>query len=134
MVRTGEHLPLPPGYDEIATKIVDAAYTVHKALGPGLLENVYEVCFCHELKKRGLSFQRQVPVPIIYDGITFSEGLRLDVLVGEKNICELKTVDTLNEIHQAQLLSQMKLTGKRLGFLINFNVAVIKYGLKRMIL
>jgi GxxExxY protein len=134
MVRTGEHLPLPPGYEEIATKIVDAAYTVHKALGPGLLESVYEVCFCHELKKRGLSFQRQVPVPITYDGITFSEGLRLDVLVGEKIICELKTVDSLNDIHQAQLLSQMKLTGKRLGFLINFNVAVIKYGLKRMIL
>ncbi len=99
-----------------------------------MLENVYEVCFCHELKKRGLSFQRQMAVPIAYDGITFSEGLRLDVLVEGKIICELKVVDSLNEIHQAQLLSQMKLTDKRLGFLINFNVAVIKYGIKRMIL
>jgi GxxExxY protein len=134
LVRTGEHIPLPAGYEEIATKIVDAAFTVHKALGPGLLENVYEVCFCHELKKRGLSFQRQVSVPITYDGITFNEGLRLDVLVEGKIICELKVVDSLNDVHQAQLLSQMKLTGKRLGFLINFNVAVIKYGIKRMIL
>ena len=134
MVRTGERIPLPPGTDEIATKIVDAAYTVHKALGPGLLENIYEVCFCHELKKRGLSYQRQVSVPITYDGITFNEGLRLDVLVEGKVICELKTVENLNDVHQAQLLSQMKLTGKRLGFLINFNVAVIKYGIKRMIL
>jgi len=107
---------------------------IHKALGPGLLENVYEVCFCHELKKRGLKVQRQVAIPIKYDGIVFDEGLRLDVLVEERIICELKVVDSLNEVHQAQLLSQMKLTGKRLGFLINFNVAVIKYGIKRMIL
>lgn len=134
MVRTGEHIPLLLGTEKIATQIVDAAYIVHKALGPGLLENVYEVCFCHELKKGGLSFQRQVSVPITYDGITFTEGLRLDVLVEDEVICELKTVDNLNDVHQAQLLSQMKLTGKRLGFLINFNVAVIKYGIKRMIL
>ncbi len=134
MVRTGEHAPLPPGMESTATQIVDAAYTVHKALGPGLLENVYEVCFCHELKKRGLSIQRQVSIPITYDGITFNEGLRLDVLIEGQVICELKTVENLNDVHQAQLLSQMKLTGKRLGFLINFNVAVIKYGIKRMIL
>jgi GxxExxY protein len=130
----GESIPLPTGYEEIAAKIVDAAYTVHKALGPGLLENVYEVCFCHELKKRDLRFQRQVSIPISYDGIVFNEGLRLDVLVEGKVICELKVVDSLNNIHQAQLLSQLKLTGKRLGFLINFNVAVIKFGIKRMIL
>lgn len=134
MVRTGDHVPLPPETEDIAKQIVDAAFTVHKVLGPGLLENVYEVCFCHELKKRGVSFQRQVSVPIIYDGITFNEGLRLDVLVEGKVICELKTVENLNDVHQAQLLSQMKLAGKRLGFLINFNVAVIKYGIKRMIL
>ncbi len=134
MVRTGEHIPLPPGTEKIASQIVDAAYTVHKALGPGLLENVYEVCFCHELNKRGLSYQRQVSIPITYDGIKFNEGLRLDVLVEGKVICELKTVENLNDVHQAQLLSQMKLTEKRLGFLINFNVTVIKYGIKRMIL
>jgi GxxExxY protein len=129
-----EYLPLPQEYENIAAKIVDAAFTVHKALGPGLLENIYEVCFCHELKKRGLSFQRQVPVPINYDGVAFNEGLRLDVLVEGKVICELKAIETLNAVHQAQLLSQLKLTGKRLGFLINFNVAVIKTGIKRMIL
>jgi GxxExxY protein len=134
MVRTGEHIPLPSGTESIAAKIVDAAYTVHKALGPGLLENVYEVCNCHELKKRDLSFQRQVSVPITYDGIIFYRVFRLDVLVEGKVICEIKTVENLNDIHQAQLLSQMKLTEKRLGFLINFNVAVIKYGIKRMIL
>ncbi len=134
MVRTGEHVPLPPGTEDIAKQIVDAAFTVHKALGPGLLENIYEVCFCHELKKRGLSVQRQVPVQITYDGIKFDEGNRLDVLVESKVICELKTVENLNATHQAQLLSQMKLTGKRLGFLINFNVATIKYGIKRLIL
>ena len=98
------------------------------------METVYEVCFCHELKKHGLTYQRQVSVPITYDGITFNEGLRLDVLVEGKVICELKTVENLNDVHQAQLLSQMKLTKIRLGFLINFNVAVIKYGIKRMIL
>jgi GxxExxY protein len=134
LVRTGEHIPLPPGTESIARKIVDSAYLVHKALGPGLLENVYEVCFCHELKKHGLSLQRQVSVPTRYDDIIFNEGLRLDVPVEGQVICELKTVESLNGVHQAQLLSQMKLTGKRLGFLINFNVAVIKYGIKRMIL
>ncbi len=90
MVRTGDHVPLPPGTEEIATKIVDAVYKVHKALGPGLLENVYEVCFCHELGKHSLSYQRQVSVPIFYDGITFNEGLRLDGMVEGKVICELK--------------------------------------------
>jgi GxxExxY protein len=134
MISRSEHIPLPPGTELVAKKIVDAAYTVHKALGPGLLENVYEVCFCHELDKRGLSFQRQVSVPIVYDGITFNEGLRMDVLVEGKVICELKTVENLSDVHQAQLLSQMKLTKKRLGFLINFNVAIIRNGIKRMIL
>lgn len=134
MDRDRIHIPLPAGTNDIATKIVDAAYKVHKALGPGLLENVYEVCFCHELEKHGLSYKRQVSVPIVYDGISFNEGLRLDVLVDDKVICELKTVEILNEVHQAQLLSQMKLTGKRLGFLINFNVAIIRYGIKRIIL
>ena len=134
MVNPAEHAPLPPEFEESARKIVDAAYAVHKALGPGLLENIYEVCFCHELKKRGLTYLRQVVIPITYDGITFNEGLRLDVLVEGKIICELKAVESLNDVHKAQLLSQMKLSGKRLGFLINFNVPVIKYGIKRMIL
>jgi GxxExxY protein len=117
-----------------AEKIVDATYTVHKILGPGLLEKVYEVCFCHELSKRGLKYKRQVDIPIAYDGMIFNEGLRLDVLVEELIICELKAVDQMNSVWEAQIISHLKLTGKRLGFLINFNVPLIKNGIKRIIL
>ena len=119
--------------ERIATIIVNASYTVHKALGPGLLESIYEVCFCHELTKRGLSIQRQVTLPISYDGITFDEGLRIDVLVENLVICELKAVEELNPVFMAQLISYLKLAHKRIGFLINFNVATIKQGLKRVI-
>jgi len=126
--------PLSKKEESIAKKIVDAAYTVHKILGPGLLEKVYEVCFCHELFKRELKYQRQVDIPIVYDGIIFDEGLRLDVLVEELIICELKAVDEMNPVWEAQLLSHLKLTGKRLGFLINFNVPLVKNGIKRIIL
>ena len=126
--------PLSKKEESIAGKIVDAAYTVHKILGPGLLEKVYEVCFCHELSKRGLQNKRQVDIPIVYDGITFNEGLRLDVLVEELIICELKAVDEMNPLWEAQILSYLKLTGKRLGFLVNFNVPLIKNGIKRVIL
>ncbi|HHT9104311.1 MAG TPA: GxxExxY protein [Candidatus Wujingus californicus] len=129
-----DYKTLSKGEEEIATKIVDAAYCVHRELGPGLLEKVYEVCFCHELSKRGLSYQRQVEVPIVYDGITFDVGFRLDVLVENLVICELKAVDETNPVWEAQLLSHLKLSGKRLGFLINFNVKYIKDGIKRVIL
>ena len=120
--------------ESIAEKIVDTAFTVHKVLGPGLLERVYEVCFCHELAKRALTFQRQVDLPIKYDGMIFDEGLRLDVLVEELIICELKAVDEMNPVWKAQILSHLKLTGKRLGFLINFNVPIIKSGINRIII
>jgi len=125
--------PLSTIEEDRAKKIVDAAYTVHKKLGPGLLEKVYEVCFCHELSKRELRYQRQIDVPIVYDGITFDEGLCLDVLVESSIICELKAVDEMNPVWEAQILSHLKLTGKRLGFLINFNVSVIRNGIKRFI-
>lgn len=118
----------------IATGIVDAAYQVHKKLGPGLLEKIYEVCFCHELNKRDFSYQRQVKLPIEYDGITFDEGLRLDILVENLIICELKAAEPMNSLWEAQLLSYMRLTGKRIGFLINFNVPLAKNGIKRIIL
>ena len=126
--------PLSENEEQIARKIVDSAYTVHKTLGPGLLERVYGLCFCHELSKRSLKFQRQVDIPIVYDGVRFDEGLRLDVLVEELVICELKAVDEINPIWEAQILSHLKLTDKRLGFLINFNVSLIKKGIKRIIL
>jgi len=128
------YAPIPAREEQIAKAIVDAAYAVHSALGPGLLENVYEVCFCHELAKRGLSYRRQVVVPIVYDSITFDEGLRLDVLVEERIICELKAVEAMHPVFTAQLLTQLKLTRKRLGFLINFNVPLIKQGIRRVIL
>lgn len=126
--------PLSEKEEQIAKVIVNAAYKVHKTLGPGLLESVYEVCFCHELSKSGVSYERQVSVPIIYDGIRFDETLRLDVLVEKLVICELKAVEMMNPIFEAQLLSYLKLTQKRLAFLINFNVPVIKDGIKRIIL
>ena len=127
------YAPLSAEEERIGKIIVDAAIAVHRFLGPGLLESVYEVCFCHELAKRGLALRRQVMVPILYDGITFEEGLRLDVLVEDRVICELKAVAVMNPVYEAQLLSQLKLTGNRLGYLINFNVPLIKNGIKRMI-
>ena len=95
---------------------------------------MYEVCFCHELTKQGYQVRRQVLLPIIYDGMVFEETLRLDVLVDELAICELKAVDKMEPVFQAQLLSYLRLAGKRLGFLINFNVPTVKQGIKRMIL
>jgi len=109
----------------VAEKIVDAAYKVGK---------MYEVCFCHELKRAGFSYQKQVEIPFRYDGIEFNEGLRPDVLVEDLVICELKAVDEMSPVYMAQILSYLRLTGKRLGFLINFNVLLIKDGIKRVIL
>ncbi len=125
--------PIPEDLEEIGRLVVDSAYTVHKNLGPGLLEKVYETCFCHELKKRGLNYQRQVDIPIVYDGLTFDEGLRLDVLVEESIICELKAVDLVNPVWEAQILSHLKLTELRLGYLINFNVPLMKKGIRRFV-
>ncbi|MCB8922155.1 MAG: GxxExxY protein [Ardenticatenaceae bacterium] len=120
--------------EAVARGIVDAAFTVHKALEPGLLERVYEACFCHELGKRKLAYKRQVTVPIQYDGLEFEEGFRIDVLVEEFAICELKAVETMHPVFQAQLMSYMKLADKRLGFLINFHVPLIKQGIKRIVI
>ncbi|MBN1415253.1 MAG: GxxExxY protein [Bacteroidales bacterium] len=129
-----EHKPIPAELDVIGKKIVDTAYAVHKKLGPGLLEKIYEVCFCHELDKRNLFFKQQVDLPIYYDGMVFNEGLRLDVFVEEKVICELKAVDTVNPVWEAQILSHLRLTNSRLGYLINFNVTNIGQGIKRFVI
>lgn len=126
-------IPLSENEERVGTLIVDAAYAVHKELGPGLLEKVYEACFCYELVRRGCSVKRQVDIPIVYQGLSFEEGLRLDVLVDDLVICELKAVDELNPVWTAQVLSHMKLAQKRLGYLINFNVPLIKQGIKRLI-
>lgn len=126
--------PIPDDLDFIGRKIVDSAFKVHTTLGPGLLEKVYEICFCYELQKRGLSFQRQLYIPIEYEGISFDEGLRLDVLVNEAVICELKAIEIVNPVWEAQLLSHLKLTNLRLGYLINFNVPLMKNGIRRYVL
>ncbi len=111
--------------------IVDSAFKVHNTLGPGLLEKVYETCVAHELTKAGLKVQRQLDIPIFYDGIEFNEGFRLDILVEGKVIIEIKAIDAVNPIWEAQIISHLKLMNKKLGFLINFNVPVIKKGIRR---
>lgn len=125
--------PLDKELERVAKLIVDSAYKVHSKLGPGLLEKVYEVCFCYELEKHGLAYQRQIEIPIVYDDLEFSEGLRLDVLVEGQIICELKALENVNPVWEAQILSHLNLTGNRLGFLINFNVPRIKDGIRRFV-
>ena len=125
--------PLSKEEERIGKLIVNAAFLVHKELGPGLLEKVYEIALEHELKKAGLKVVRQIDIPIVYDSIIFKEGLRLDVLVENLVICEIKAVDQVNPVWSAQVLSHLKLTEKRLGYLINFNVPLIKQGIKRYI-
>jgi len=118
----------------LARQVVDAAFHVHKALGPGLLESVYETCLCHELTKRRVAFQKQVVLPVVYDGLEIKTGLRIDLWIENQLIVELKAIDSLHEIHKAQIMTYMKLTDSRLGLLVNFNVPVIKDGIKRIIL
>ncbi len=117
--------PLTVEEERIGKAVVEAAYKVHKELGPGLLEKVYEVCFCHVLTKAGFDVKRQLDVPIIFDGLFFDEGFRLDVLVNELVICELKAVDTMNPVWTAQIISHLRLTNRRLGYLINFNLYLL---------
>jgi GxxExxY protein len=119
--------------DRLGKAVVDAAFRVHTELGPGLLEGVYEVCLAHELAKRGLKVERQVALPVLYDGVKIEAGLRLDILVEGKLIVELKAVENLLPVHKAQLLTYLKLSKRRLGLLINFNVPLIKDGIKRII-
>ena len=118
---------------QITEAIIGAAIEVHRELGPGLLESAYEECFCHELHLRGLSFQRQVELPVAYKGLKLDCGYRLDVVV-ESVIVELKSIEQISPIHHAQLLTYLRLAGKKVGLLINFNVAVLKNGIVRRVL
>ena len=127
-------LPIPSEVESIGSEIVDSAYKVHKSLGPGLLEKIYEACLQHELQKRGLKVERQVSIPIKYDNITFDEGLIVDLIVENKVIIELKAVDQINPVWKAQLLSHLRLTKLRLGYLINFNTINIGKGINRLAL
>ena len=119
--------------NEIGKIIVDAAVAVHRELGPGLLESVYEVILAYELKKRGLSVNRQVSIPIEYHGIKFDEGFRSDILVENKVIIELKSVESVNKAYKKQVLTYLRLTGHKLGYLLNFGEALMKDGISRII-
>ena len=118
--------------NEIAKIVVDAAFQIHKRLGPGLLETVYEVVLAHDLKRRGLKVKRQVPVAIIYDDIKFDEGFRADLIIEEKVIVELKSVEKVIPVHKKQLLTYLRLADKRLGLLINFGSELIRDGISRV--
>ena len=115
------HDPIPAKTEAIASQVVEAAFCVHRALGPGLLESVYEICLCHELERMGVAVKRQVELPVQYNDITVDAGLRLDVFAGDSVIIELKAVEKMLPLFEAQLLTYLKLSNQRLGLLINFN-------------
>ena len=126
--------PIQGDVNRVSGEVVDAAFRVHATLGPGLLESVYEVCLAHELQKRRLRVARQVAVPVVYDGVHLETGFRVDLLVEDCVIVEIKTVDRLLPIHEAQMLTYLKLTSCRVGLLINFKVRLIRNGIKRIVL
>ena len=114
--------------------MIDAGLRVHRTLGPGLLESAYEVCLAHELQSRGVAVRRQVSLPVLFDGVKLDAGYRLDLLVEEQVVVEVKSVEALAPLHEAQLLTYLKLSQFRLGFLMNFNVQLFKQGLRRLVL
>ena len=118
--------------DDLTGKVISAAIEVHKSLGPGLLESAYEECLCRELDFKGISYERQKELPVEYKGVRLSCGYRLDIVVEGRLILELKSCDVLEPIHEAQLLTYLKLTGFKVGLLINFNVPVLKNGIRRI--
>jgi GxxExxY protein len=130
----GSYPKLPDETERLAAQIVDAAYRVHTTLGPGLLESVYEICMRQELTRRAIPFKTQVAIPIVYDGVRLESALRLDLLVNDCIIVELKSVEQMSPLYEAQLLSYLRLSRLRLGFLINFNVPLIKQGIQRIII
>jgi GxxExxY protein len=119
--------------NEVARQVVDAALSVHRGIGPGLLESVYETALAYELAKRGLRVQRQVAVTFTYDGQRFDEGFRIDLLVEDCVIVEIKSVETIHPVHKKQLLTYLRLGGKRLGLLINFNCELLRGGITRIV-
>ncbi|OIO96598.1 MAG: GxxExxY protein [Armatimonadetes bacterium CG2_30_59_28] len=119
--------------NEIAKQVVDAAYKVHKILGPGLLESAYQAALFFELQSRGLHLVREQPVPVVYDGVAIDEGFRADLIVEDKVIVELKSVEVIARVHKKQLLTYLRLADKRLGLLINFGEELIKDGIHRIV-
>ena len=119
--------------NEITGQVLDAAIKVHQTLGPGLLESAYEVCLIYELRKRGLNVAAQVPLPIIYEEVRLEAGYRLDLVVQDAVVVEIKSVEAILPIHKAQLLSYLKLSGYKVGLLVNFNVELLKQGVTRLV-
>jgi GxxExxY protein len=120
--------------ESLTETIIGAAIEVHRELGPGLLESVYEECLAHELDLRGVEFRRQVELPVVYKGVALNCCYRMDLVVEDAVVLELKTVEKLLPVHEAQLLTYLRLSGKRIGFLLNFNAALLRDGMKRMVL
>ncbi|MBW7851104.1 MAG: GxxExxY protein [Rhodospirillales bacterium] len=120
--------------DPLSDRVIGLAIEVHRALGPGLLESAYERCLAYELEQAGLSFGRQVPLPVVYKTVHLDVAYRMDIVVDAKLVIELKTVETLLPLHQAQLLTYLKLSGIRAGLLMNFHTAVLKDGIRRVVL
>jgi len=125
---------LPESTERLGRAIIGAAIAVHRALGPGLLESAYEICLAHELERRGNAALRQMALPVVYEAVKLEAGYRVDLMVDGVGVVEVKSVDALVPVHEAQLLTYLRLSGRRLGFLINFNVVLLKQGVKRMIL
>ena len=121
-------------HEELTDQVIGAAIEVHRELGPGLMESAYEECLCHELHLRGLNFQRQVPLPVRYKGINLDCGYKLDMVVEDALILELKCVEQVLPVHEAQLLTYLKMTGKRVGLIINFYVPILTRGIVRRVL
>lgn len=119
--------------NELSAIVVDCIFKVHKNLGPGLLESTYEICLMYELKKAGLEAKNQVALPVVYEEVKLDAGYRIDVLIENKLIVEIKSVEALNDIHLAQILTYLKLNNIRLGLLVNFNVTLIKDGIRRVV-
>lgn len=119
--------------NEISAIVVDTCYKIHVKLGPGLLESVYEAILHHELTKRGLSVERQKPLPVLWDGIKLDIGFRSDLIINNKVILEIKSIEQITDIHAKQVLTYLKITKMKLGLLINFNVPIIKFGIKRVV-
>jgi len=126
-------VPIPAKVEQVGKAVLDAAYRVHTALGPGLLESVYEACLAYEIREGGYLVETQVTVPVIYKSVQVEDGLRLDLLVEKCVIVEVKAVETMNPVYEAQLLTYLRLTSVRIGFLINFTVPHLKNGIKRMV-
>ena len=126
--------PIPARVDELATITVDAAFNVHKEIGPGLLESAYEACLVQELKSRGINVKTQINLPITYKGLELKDAYRIDILVENSLVVEVKSIETLLPVHKQQLLTYLRFSGYRLGLLINFNAGLIKDNIKRVAL